>query len=154
MRKIIFAAGMMSLLAACGNTGNTQTTAVDDTQNYDERKADSLGIPKGNKLSAAMKRAMKWENHDNKWFFEYKMEPLKGDLAYEEGVVRRDPSAMLKIGDTYYVWYSKRLLDLPRDLLEIIEKDKVFPWDRCDIWICHIKGWIDMERAGNCSEAW
>lgn len=32
---------------------------------------------------------------------------LKGDLAYEEGVVRRDPSAMLKIGDTYYVWYSK-----------------------------------------------
>lgn len=36
-----------------------------------------LGIPKGNKLSAAMKRAMKWENHDNKWFFEYKMEPLK-----------------------------------------------------------------------------
>lgn len=61
MRKIIFAAGMMSLLAACGNTGNTQTIAVDDTQNYDERKADSLGIPKGNKLSAAMKRAMKWE---------------------------------------------------------------------------------------------
>ena len=107
MRKIILAAGMMSLLAACGNTGNTQTIAVDDTQNYDERKADSLGIPKGNKLSAAMKRAMKWENHDNKWFFEYKMEPLKGDLAYEEGVVRRDPSAMLKIGNTYYVWYSK-----------------------------------------------
>ena len=107
MRKIILAAGMMSLLAACGNTGNTQTIAADDTQNYDARKADSLGIPKGNKLSAAMKRAMKWENHDNKWFFEYKMEPLKGDLAYEEGVVRRDPSAMLKIGDTYYVWYSK-----------------------------------------------
>ena len=47
MRKIILAAGMMSLLAACGNTGNTQTIAVDDTQNYDERKADSLGIPKG-----------------------------------------------------------------------------------------------------------
>ena len=31
MRKIIFAAGMMSLLAACGKTGNTQTIAVDDT---------------------------------------------------------------------------------------------------------------------------
>ena len=58
MRKIILAAGMMSLLAACGNTGNTQTIAADDTQNYDARKADSLGIPKGNKLSAAMKRAM------------------------------------------------------------------------------------------------
>lgn len=77
-------------------TGNTQTIASDDVLNYDERKADSLGIPKGNKLSAAMKRAMKWEDHDNNWFFEYKMEPLKGDLAYEEGVVRRDPSAILK----------------------------------------------------------
>ena len=46
------------------------------------------------------------------------MEPLKGDLAYEEGVVRRDPSAMLKIGDTYYVWYSKSY-GPTQDLLEI-----------------------------------
>ncbi len=44
--------------------------------------------------------------------------PLKGDLAYEEGVVRRDPSAMLKIGDTYYVWYSKSY-GPTQDLLEI-----------------------------------
>lgn len=147
MRKIIFAAGMMSLLAACGNTGNTQTIAVDDTQNYDERKADSLGIPKGNKLSAAMKRAMKWENHDNKWFFEYKMEPLKGDLAYEEGVVRRDPSAMLKIGDTYYVWYSKSY-GPTQGFAGDIEKDKVFPWDRCDIWYATSKDGLTWKEQG------
>ena len=67
------------------------------------------------------------------WFFEYKMEPLKGDLAYEEGVVRRDPSAMLKIGDTYYVWYSKSY-GPTQGFAGDIEKDKVFPWDRCDIW--------------------
>ena len=147
MRKIILAAGMMSLLAACGNTGNTQTIAADDTQNYDARKADSLGIPKGNKLSAAMKRAMKWENHDNKWFFEYKMEPLKGDLAYEEGVVRRDPSAMLKIGDTYYVWYSKSY-GPTQGFAGDIEKDKVFPWDRCDIWYATSKdGWTWKEQG-------
>ena len=147
MRKIIFAAGMMSLLAACGNTGNTQTIAVDDTQNYDERKADSLGIPKGNKLSAAMKRAMKWEDHDNNWFFEYKMEPLKGDLAYEEGVVRRDPSAILKIGDTYYVWYSKSY-GPTQGFAGDIENDKVFPWDRCDIWYATSKdGWTWKEQG-------
>ena len=44
MRKIILAAGMMSLLAACGNTGNTQTIAVDDTQNY-VTKASKMNNP-------------------------------------------------------------------------------------------------------------
>ena len=147
MRKIILAAGMMSLLAACGKTGNTQTIASDDVLNYDERKADSLGIPKGNKLSAAMKRAMKWEDHDNNWFFEYKMEPLKGDLAYEEGVVRRDPSAILKIGDTYYVWYSKSY-GPTQGFAGDIENDKVFPWDRCDIWYATSKDGITWKEEG------
>ena len=125
MRKIILAAGMMSLLAACGKTGNTQTIASDDVLNYDERKADSLGIPKGNKLSAAMKRA----------------------IAYEEGVVRRDPSAILKIGDTYYVWYSKSY-GPTQGFAGDIENDKVFPWDRCDIWYATSKdGWTWKEQG-------
>lgn len=91
-------------------------------------------------------------NHDNKWFFEYKMEPLKGDLAYEEGVVRRDPSAMLKIGDTYYVWYSKSY-GPTQGFAGDIEKDKVSRGTDAIYGMPH-QGWIDMERAGNCSEAW
>ena len=90
-------------MVSCGSPVDNSVNEA----NYDQRKADSLGIPEGNKLSAAMKRAMQWPQLDNSWFFEYKMMPLQGDLAYEEGVVRRDPSAVLKIGDIYYVWYSK-----------------------------------------------
>lgn len=32
--------------------------------------------------------------------------PAKG-LGWEKGVTRRDPSDVIKVGDTYYVWYSK-----------------------------------------------
>ncbi len=28
-------------------------------------------------------------------------------ISYEEGVSRRDPSDIIKVGDTYYVWYTK-----------------------------------------------
>ena len=101
-------------MVSCGSPVDNSVNEA----NYDQRKADSLGIPEGNKLSAAMKRAMQWPQLDNSWFFEYKMMPLQGDLAYEEGVVRRDPSAVLKIGDIYYVWYSKSYGRL-RDFLVI-----------------------------------
>lgn len=114
---------------------------------YDQRRADSLGIPRGNKLSAAMKRAMKWPQHDNSWFFRYKLMPLKGDLAYEEGVVRRDPSSVIKVGDLYYVWYSKSY-GPTQGFAGDIENDKVFPWDRCDIWYATSKDGITWKERG------
>ena len=40
-------------------------------------------------------------------FGEFKVFDLKGDLAYEEGVVRRDPSGLIKHKGKYFVWYSK-----------------------------------------------
>jgi len=30
-----------------------------------------------------------------------------GGIGTEEGVMRRDPSDVIKVGDTFYVWYSK-----------------------------------------------
>lgn len=36
----------------------------------------------------------------------FKYVPAKG-LGREKGVCRRDPSDVIKVGDTYYVWYSK-----------------------------------------------
>ena len=66
------------MFASCVNQPSA-TVSTDDSA-YDQRKADSLGIPKGNKLSAAMKRAMEWPQRDNSWFFEYKMMPLKGEF--------------------------------------------------------------------------
>ena len=35
----------------------------------------------------------------------------RGALGYEPGISRRDPSPVIRVGTTYYVWYSKSLVD-------------------------------------------
>ena len=60
----------------------------------------------GRYLSAASKRALKYTKGPE-WFCELRTRPVSGDLAYERGVHRRDPSAVIRVGDLYYVWYTK-----------------------------------------------
>ncbi|NMH86196.1 glycoside hydrolase family 117 protein [Flavivirga algicola] len=125
----------------------TVSTTADVIEVTDERQ-DFLGITNKDKLSAASKRALKWpKDLGNDWFFDYQVQDLKGDLAYEEGVVRRDPSAMIKENGKYYVWYTKSVG--PTDgFAGDIEKDKVFPWDRCDIWYATSEdGWTWKEEG-------
>ncbi|GLR18212.1 glycoside hydrolase family 117 protein [Portibacter lacus] len=109
---------------------------------------DRLGITDAKHLSAATKRALKWPNIGNEWFLEFgQMKQLKGDLAYEEGIVRRDPSALIQINGKYYVWYS-RSIGPTQGFGGDIDKDKVFPWDRCDIWYATSEdGWTWKEEG-------
>jgi hypothetical protein len=58
------------------------------------------------KLSAASKRALAYTKGPE-WIVEFREADLQGDFAYESGVIRRDPSAVLKIDGTYYTWYTK-----------------------------------------------
>ena len=155
-KRIVFliASAFVLTLTSCCNTGRNTACAgaacggdkaLSDAEI--QKRAAALGVPKGNKLSAAMKRAVKWDNTDNRWFFEYKTMPLKGDLAYEEGVVRRDPSAMIKVDGKYYVWYSKSV-GKTDGFAGDIENDKVFPWDRCDIWYATSVDGITWKEEG------
>ncbi len=85
------------------------------------------------KMSAATKRAIErnyFQSSD--WFCDFQETELKG-LGYEKGIHRRDPSSVLKVGDLYYVWYSKSVgphvgFGTPD------ENAKVFPWDHTEIW--------------------
>ncbi|MEM6773125.1 MAG: family 43 glycosylhydrolase, partial [Bacteroidota bacterium] len=98
-----------------------------------DENLEKLGITNPEYLSAASRRALKWPALDNSWFGAFETYDLQGDLAYEEGVVRRDPSGIIKENGRYYVWYSRS--EGPTDgFAGNIEQDKVFPWDRCDIW--------------------
>ena len=136
--KFLIYLSLITLLISCNS--NTQVSPADNDENSNsmkitQKQIDHLGITNINHLSAASKRALKWPiNLGNDWFIEFGgLQPLKGDLAYEEGVVRRDPSAMIKENGKYYVWYSRstgRCDGFGGD----VENDKVFPWDRCDIW--------------------
>lgn len=131
---------------ACKNSlsvnKNIEKSTITDEQQ------DFLGITNKDYLSAASKRALKWPTDlSNQWFFEYDVFDLKGDLAYEEGVVRRDPSAMIKENGKYYVWYSKSTG--PTDgFAGDIETSKVFPWDRCDIWYATSVDGITWKEEG------
>ena len=113
-----------------------------------DEEMDFLGITDRNHLSAASIPALKWPNIGNEWFIEFgDLKPLKGDLAYEEGVVRRDPSAMIMENGKYYVWYSKST-GPTQGFGGDMENEKVFPWDRCDIWYAtSADGWTWKEEG-------
>ncbi|MFI3325653.1 MAG: family 43 glycosylhydrolase [Clostridia bacterium] len=98
-------------------------------------------------LSSATKRAME-RNYfqDSTWFCDFKESEIKG-LEIEEGVHRRDPSSILKVDDTYYVWYSKSYgahVGFNTGDLDA----KVFPWDYCDIWYATSKDGYTWEEQG------
>ena len=113
-----------------------------------KKRLDNLGITNAQFLSAASKRALEWPDVGNEWFVEFEpLKPLLGDLAYEVGVCRRDPSAIIKENGMYYVWYSKSI-GATQGFAGDIENDKVFPWDRCDIWYATSKdGWTWKEEG-------
>ncbi|WP_339751073.1 glycoside hydrolase family 117 protein [Algoriphagus aquimarinus] len=138
------------LLQSCSpsNQGEKEAIPSEQETTVTPEQLDKLGITNADHLSAASKRALKWPNIGNEWFIEFSdLQPLKGDLAYEEGVVRRDPSAMIFENGKYYVWYSKSV-GTTDGFAGDIEKDKVFPWDRCDIWYATSEdGWTWKEEG-------
>jgi hypothetical protein len=142
----------MVLIPLCiGCTSNSKQEGEKVEKNPGEisnEQLDRLGITNKDSLSAASKRALQWSNIGNEWFIEFgKPQPLKGDLAYEKGVVRRDPSAIIFENGKYYVWYSKSLGET-QGFGGDIENDKVFPWDRCDIWYATSEdGWTWKEEG-------
>ncbi len=148
----------LTLLVACSNQTEIKTETVEEnktTENLNDQKLDlsqekldRFGITDKDHLSAASKRALQWEYVENDWYRVFNtMKPLKGDLAYEKGVVRRDPSAMIKENGKYYVWYSKSV-GKTDGFGGDIENGKVFPWDRCDIWYATSEdGWTWKEEG-------
>ena len=97
-------------------------------------------------LSAASQRALAY-TRGPEWFTEFRLHDLKGDFAYEPGVIRRDPSAVIKVGDLYHVWYT-------RGTGETVgfgsgnPDAKVFPWDLTEIWHATSRdGWEWHEQA-------
>lgn len=97
-------------------------------------------------MSAASRRAL---DHDRgpEWFCQFRDDPLKGDFAYEPGVIRRDPSAVLQIDGTYHVWYTRGEGDTAGFGTGDPSK-KVFPWDLTEVWhATSPDGWTWSEKG-------
>lgn len=60
------------------------------------------------KLSLASLRAIErgYDSRGPEWLIEFDVQELKGDFAYQEGVIRRDPTAVIKVDDLYHCWYT------------------------------------------------
>ena len=105
-------------------------------------------ISNKDKLSAASNRALERNYHKNaEWWCNFRMQDLKGDFKYKKGVIRRDPTAVIKVDDIYYVYYSKATGKTYGFGTGDPEK-KVFPWDKTEVWYATSKdGWVWKEQG-------
>lgn len=61
-------------------------------------------------------------------------------LGYEKGTIRRDPTDIIKTGDTFFLWYthgSGGPLRVGVD--KATDRLRAHPWDLCDIWLATSK---------------
>ena len=125
------------LLAGCGSRYDVSPETL-----------DRLAIVNAERLSAASKRAIE-RGYDQgpQWYIEFKQHDLKGDLAYEPGMIRRDPSDIIKVDGTYYIYYTKSTGKTYGFGTGDPEK-KVFPWDKSEVWYATSQdGWDWQERG-------
>ena len=87
MKKLIFLCMSAAILGLTSCKTEKPKAADEDYSQYTDEELDYLGITNREFLSAASKRALKWPKIGNEWFIEFSTYELKGDFAYEEGVV-------------------------------------------------------------------
>ncbi len=97
-----------------------------------------LSKPMDRKLSSSMQRMWdKWNPHEdrgNELYSNFKFTPLEG-LPGGPNVSRRDPTKVVRVDGTYYVWYTCRRTDSPP--VSIQAATDTIPgtdWDMADIW--------------------
>ncbi len=97
------------------------------------------------KMSAASQRAATYPKGNGEWYCQFDYSDVTG-IGLEEGVYRRDPSAIIKIGELYYVWYTKSVGACGMDKNDPLAKK--FPWDYADIYYAVSKDGHDWEEKG------
>ena len=73
------------------------------------------------------------------WNVSFTGSDLKGDLAPNQNFTRRDPSAVIKVGSLYYVWYSYS---------STTNTAKTAPWDLNDIYYATSEDGITWSEKG------
>ena len=114
--------------------------------------------PADRPLSAATARLYdKWglyQDSTNEFFTSFLYSEVTG-IGKEPGVTRRDPTTVIRIGDTYYVWYTRRKTRYDRDWRnrppyrqEQAWEIPVFDWDLAEIWYATSEDGFHWEEQG------
>ncbi len=96
--------------------------------------------------SLAMKR-FNVDDGDNPFFTLFRYSPVKG-LGYEPGIGRRDPSNIIKVEDTYYIWYTRISGGTPVGVPKSSETRRAYKWDLAEIWFATSKNGVDWKEQG------
>ncbi len=111
-----------------------------------------LEKPTDRKLSAAMERLYDaWNPHEdrgNEFFSNFKYSRLEG-FSRRPNVSRRDPTKVIRINGTYYVWYTCRRTAAPpsgpKKATDVIPSRD---WDLADIWYATSKDGFHWKEKG------
>lgn len=83
--------------------------------------------------SLAMQR-FEQPDKENPWFTKFRYMPVEG-LGYEKGITRRDPSCIIQVEGTYYVWYTRtHPPSAPVGHEHATDTLPAVPWDLADVW--------------------
>lgn len=118
-------------------------------RNEPERPAEAR--PEG-PISRAMERVYDnygvYKDHGSDFFSAFRYSAI-GGIGKEAGVTRRDPSKVIKVGDSYYVWYSRRQTELSWQGIENASETRpAWDWDMADIWYATSQDGFHWEERG------
>lgn len=102
-------------------------------------------------LSAAMERLYdQWNPHEdlnNELYSNFKYTPLNG-FEKIPFTSRRDPTKVIKVGDQYHVWYTRRTSSCdPVGLKNATDTVPATDWDLADIWHATSTNGIDWVES-------
>ncbi|MGB5668479.1 MAG: family 43 glycosylhydrolase [Maribacter sp.] len=136
---------LLLLLTLGCNTNNQGKNHIDTDRNIEQGNEEiykKLGVSNKDSLSTASKRAITFGYDEGpEWWTSFRQHDLTGDLEFEEGVIRRDPSAVIEVDGKYYVYYTKSV-GKSFGFHTGDPSKKVFPWDLSEVWCASSKdGW-------------
>ena len=146
----LFAAAVISL-PSCSEQAQPQTQTLPEQVFPYKMPAEKPAF----KISTAMARL--YDNYQsatpqaNELYSIFKFTKLTGlDYNNDDGTItRRDPTRIIKVGDTYYMWYTLR--NTPTTYQGAAKHTDVIPsvdWDLCDIGYATSKDGFEWKEQG------
>ena len=95
----------------------------------------------------------RFQDSTSEFYTTFKYSPISG-LGKEEGVTRRDPTTVLRIDGTYFVWYTRRKTDKDRNhknmppFQEQTWDTPVYDWDLAEIWYATSRDGFNWQEQG------
>ena len=147
MNKTLFYVVLLFICGSCSsqsNLGNNTNTSAFPRVIPSEKPDRSL--------SAAMHRMYdQWNPHEdraNELYSNFKYSKLSG-FDYKKSTSRRDPSKVIKVDGTYFVWYTKRETIIPPSGPDkATDKIPSADWDLCEIWYATSENGFDWKEEG------